>query len=101
MKPSLCGRADLLRAMASPSHDLNPSSTASMAALFNYRELPEVRRERATPPVAPGAVPDQPSAGAPGPAGAMADVPFWRVETCEALSLEGDAPPRVTPALVP
>lgn len=100
MKPSLCGRADLLRAMASQHHDQSPSSTASIAALFSYRELPEVRRERSVPSVTPGARPDRSPASAAGQASTMADVPFWRVETCEALSLGTDEPPRSTPAPV-
>ena len=92
MKPSLCGRADLLQALAS-QRDRDPSSTASLATLFNYRETPETPRQRSAPSAASGTARGQSSVMASSQTGALADVPFWRLETYEALSLEAVAPP--------
>ena len=89
MKPSLSGRADLIRALAE-----NASWSPLAAAVLGYEETPEAR---STPTVTTGA----PSPGSrtmmPAQEGALyepPDVPFWRLETCDAVALEAPRPER-------
>jgi formylglycine-generating enzyme required for sulfatase activity len=89
---SLSGRADLIRALARN----DPVLTTAMADLLGYRETPLVERELVrsrseavsrsqTDRDAQADVPYEP-----------ADVPFWRLEHYEAVSLDPLPAPRVT-----
>src|SRR5688500_16305923 len=89
---SLSGRADLIRALARN----DPVLTAAMADLLGYHETPLVERElvRSRSEVAPRSQTDR-DAQADMPY-EPADVPFWRLEHYEAVSLDPLPARRVT-----
>ncbi len=92
MKPNLCGRADLIRALVGP----DPALTAALAALLGYQETLETPRQRSSLSSTPGA-PSRAAAGAPAETQSQAvDVPFWYLDAYEAVSLEQRPRPTVT-----
>jgi formylglycine-generating enzyme required for sulfatase activity len=88
VKPSLSGRADLLRALA--RHD--PALTAAMADLLGYHETPVALYEQTLSSAEPTPRPQIDISISTETQYEPADVPFWRLEAYEAVALE-ERPP--------
>jgi formylglycine-generating enzyme required for sulfatase activity len=88
VKPSLSGRADLLRALA--RHD--PALTAAMADLLGYHETPVAWREQTLSSAEPTPQLQIDISISTETHYEPVDVPFWRLEAYEAVALE-ERPP--------
>ena len=85
MKPSLSGRADLIRALAGN----DPQLSTATAELLGYSYAP-ADRDELIPQTRGQSDPTQNKAGESSeiasPIYEPAEVPFWRLETCEAVA---------------